>query len=316
MLAWLALLWLAACGDDGAAVGADPAPPPPVEDPADPPSPEAPAPAAPAGPSCEERLGTSNRAIAEATPETSACRWDGDCALVDTTTGCAAACPVAMSREAGPAVGEAVRRQDEGPCDGFVEAGCERPERQCSPMRAICRDDVCASVPAPPDETLQERWSVGRPYPPGNSPRLTEAPPRPPADARLEADARRLFEAIKHDDPSLAEGFFMPRDGFVVMKGIEDSGAYWDRLFRTYQQDVHALHESLADLDRAEFERFELVRRGGWVTVREEGNRLPYWASRHCWLYYRVGEEVRRFEVRVLITWDERWYLAHLNEFH
>ncbi len=83
----------------------------------------------------------------------------------------------------------------------------------------------------------------------------------------------------------------------------------------TYLQDIHDRHENTPDLDRAEFVRLDLRRRGGWVAVREEGNRLPYWASRHAGIIYRVGEEERRMEVRVLITWGERWYVAHLSEF-
>ena len=81
-------------------------------------------------------------------------------------------------------------------------------------------------------------------------------------------------------------------------------------------EDIHELHQSLPNLDRATYERLELVRRGGWVTVGEEGNRLPYWVSRHSLLHYRVDGRPRSFEVRVLITWDDHWYVTHLNEFH
>jgi hypothetical protein len=29
-----------------------------------------------------------------------------------------------------------------------------------------------------------------------------------------------------------------------------------------------------------------------------------------------VDGQPRQFEVRVLITWDDHWYVIHLNEFH
>jgi hypothetical protein len=109
--------------------------------------------------------------------------------------------------------------------------------------------------------------------------------------------------------------FFFPREAFLVLKGIEDAGGYHDRLLARYVEDIHALHASTPDLDRAEFLRLELARRGGWVGVSEEANRLPYWASRHSSIVFRVGEEERRLEVRVLITWGERWYITHLSEF-
>jgi hypothetical protein len=142
-----------------------------------------------------------------------------------------------------------------------------------------------------------------------------EPPPRPPL-GDFEARARLLFEAIVQDAPERAREVFFPRDAFLQVKAMQNPGRYYDRLRARFEQDVHALHRSLPELSRAQYERFELAQRGGWVTPGEEGNHLPYWASRHSFLYYRVGQELRRIEVRVLITWQERWYLIHLSEFH
>jgi hypothetical protein len=33
-------------------------------------------------------------------------------------------------------------------------------------------------------------------------------------------------------------------------------------------------------------------------------------------LRYRVGDARRQIEVRVLFTWQDRWYVIHLSEFH
>lgn len=153
------------------------------------------------------------------------------------------------------------------------------------------------------------------PIPEHNRAELAEAPPRPPvgdADAR----ARRCFDAIVRDEPALATDFFLPKEAFRAIKGIADPDALWDRIFRAYEGDVHELHAVLgADASRAEFVRLEPSRRRAWVRVREESNRLPYWAQRHSWIVYRVGDEERRFEVRTMIAWDDRWYVTHLSEF-
>lgn len=151
--------------------------------------------------------------------------------------------------------------------------------------------------------------------PPGNRADLTTPPPRPgPGD--VEARARRLFQAIVTNQPSLAHDFFLSREAFRLIKGIADPDTLWDRLFRVYENDIRELHTQLgADAARAEFVRFELSRRRGWVRVREETNRLPYWAQRHNWLVYRVGNEERRIEVRTMIAWNEQWFITHLNEF-
>jgi hypothetical protein len=148
-----------------------------------------------------------------------------------------------------------------------------------------------------------------------NRANLREPPPLPgPGD--LEERARVLFQAIVADDPSPARDFFLSREAFRAVKGIADPDTLWDRIFRAYEEDIHELHAQLgADAAEAEFVRFELSRRRGWVVVREESNRLPYWAQRHSWLVYRVRGEERRFEVRTMIAWDDRWYITHLNEF-
>lgn len=137
-----------------------------------------------------------------------------------------------------------------------------------------------------------------------------EPPPRPPMGDAAER-ARRLFEAIQRDEPEHAADFFFPQAPFRVLKGIADPDRYWRVLWRHYGRDIHALHEELPE--GAVFDRFVMTRRGGWVERRQEANALPYWASRHDWVYYRVGERERRFEIRTLINWGQRWFITHLS---
>jgi hypothetical protein len=147
-----------------------------------------------------------------------------------------------------------------------------------------------------------------------NRANLKEPPPRPPASDASEK-AERLFDAILADAPERAEDVFFPRAAFLLVKDIPDPAKYYDRLKRRFEQDVHALHASLGDPASAQFERFELANRGGFVGVHEEGNRLPYWAARHSFIHFRLRGRAQRLEVRVLITWDDHWYVIHLNEF-
>lgn len=153
------------------------------------------------------------------------------------------------------------------------------------------------------------------PIPEHNRATLREAPPRPPVGDAAEK-ARRLFEAIRRDDPDSVLDFFLPRDAFRLIKAIANPDRRHEVLVRAYVEDIHELHASLRGLDRAQYSRFNLVRRGGWVPVGEEGNRLPYWVSRHSTMEYTVDGRTVSFEVRVLITWDDHWYVTHLNEFH
>jgi len=147
------------------------------------------------------------------------------------------------------------------------------------------------------------------------SPLAAQAPARP-ALGDLEPRLKLLFDAIVHDEPARAVDVFFPRDAFLQVKAMQNPGRYYDRLRARFEQDIHALHGSLGDLSQAQYERVELSRRGGLVQPGEEGNKLAYWASRHSYLVYRVGKQRKKLELRVLITWQERWYVIHLSEFH
>jgi hypothetical protein len=164
--------------------------------------------------------------------------------------------------------------------------------------------------------TVNSLAAQAPPVPAHNRADLREPPPRPPADDRLTQLGQTLFAAVAHDDPARADAIFFPREAFLRVKAISDPGRYWDRLHARFAQDIHALHHQLIDPEHAQYDHLDLSARGGFVRSGEEGNHLPYWASRHSWLYYRERSLVKRMEVRVLITWDDRWYVIHLSEFH
>jgi hypothetical protein len=150
------------------------------------------------------------------------------------------------------------------------------------------------------------------PVPAGNRRNLTEAPPRP-GMGDTEDRARVLFAAILADDPARAMDLFMPREIFAAIKGISDPDGLHARIVRMYENDIHTLHGTVpAD---AEFVRFEFSGRRSWVVLREETNRLPYWAQRHNHIVYRSGGQEHTILVRTMIAWDERWYITHLSDF-
>ncbi len=148
--------------------------------------------------------------------------------------------------------------------------------------------------------------------PESNRPDLEEAPRRP-GPGNVDEKARALFEAIKADDVEAGKVFFMSREIFRAIKGVADPDRFYDRMLRLWERDIHALHEQIPA--EAEYVRFEFSRRRGWVEVRQESNRLPYWAQRHNHIVYRVGDEERRFEVRTMNAWGDEWLITHLSEF-
>lgn len=148
----------------------------------------------------------------------------------------------------------------------------------------------------------------------------------PPADPKnkqkpvsdepeLQARAKALFEAIVRDDPASAEPLWFPREPFLVLKDIKDPGKYWDQLHRTYAKDVHALHEKRSSWDGARFVRFELGSTPKWVAPGEEGNSIGYFRSFRGKLVFAQNGKEEDLEVRVMITWQGRWFITHLSKF-
>jgi hypothetical protein len=149
---------------------------------------------------------------------------------------------------------------------------------------------------------------------------LTAPPPRPGLGDLPTRMENLLLRACVPDDPAPARELFLPRDAFRLIKAITEPDALYDRLVRAYDEDIHELHERLreetgGELASVSFVRFRFTGRRGWVRLREEANRLPYWAQRHSWIDYRAGGRDRSIEVRTMIAWGDRWFITHLNEF-
>lgn len=153
-----------------------------------------------------------------------------------------------------------------------------------------------------------------------NQASLTAPPPRPALGDVSERMRRLLMESCVPDQPAASQELFLPREAFRLIKAISEPDALYDRLIAAYDGDIHELHsrlqeESGGDLSQVAFVGFRFTGRRGWVRLREETNRLPYWAQRHSWIDYTVGGRPRQIEVRTMIAWGDRWFITHLNEF-
>ena len=259
-----------------------------------------------AGSPCEQRLATARRDIEAVVSAHRPCRFNHDCVAVAATTGCEAPCPVVVAASGVAPLRAALEAIDGDTCRAFEANGCDRREAECARATPRCAAGSCAIDDG--DAPLIEIE-----IPPENARTLTAAPPRPPvgdADER----ARRLLDAIVHNDPVRAADFFFPLEAFVKVKAMGAAVTYWQRLMDRYAVDIHGLHSAVpAD---AAFDHLEIVRRGGFVLPGEEGNHLPYHAARHNRLHFTSAAGAGSIEVRVLITWGDRWYITHLSEFH
>ncbi len=129
----------------------------------------------------------------------------------------------------------------------------------------------------------------------------------------LTSQARHLFEAIQADDPGKADDFFFPRAPFIPLKDVGNPGHYWDYLHRAYVKDIHDLHQRHQQtLKDGEFLSFELGSTPGWVKPGEEANKIGYFRTFTSHLRYRAAGALHSIDVKVIISWDHRWYITHL----
>lgn len=168
----------------------------------------------------------------------------------------------------------------------------------------------------PTPSTTSAAEDAGAPPPPKEPPHDPANKAKPPIDSEeLQARARSLFEAIVHNNPALAEDMWFPRDPFLILKDIKDPGKYWDQLHRTYAKDIEKLHRKRKSWEGAEFEKFEPGSPPKWVKPGDEGNKIGYFRTVKGNLVYRMEGKTQKIEVRVMISWQSRWFITHLSKF-
>jgi hypothetical protein len=145
-----------------------------------------------------------------------------------------------------------------------------------------------------------------------NDPHL-KSPPPPPAAGRAAERAGLLVKAIRENKPELATPFFFPREAFRRVKAIKSPDRYFRRLLELYRGDVLELRRGLAHPDRVELVGFRLSRRVHWTPRGSETNALPYWDAYGSEVIVRDGGRTRALRVRVMITWNDEWYVTHLT---
>jgi hypothetical protein len=212
-------------------------------------------------------------------------------------------------------LGEVARREDSGPVGGHPWPW---PEAQVAPqgarkptvrLRGALRCTLAFATLAPSacskrsgDATVVE----------GDASISNQVPPLANL-SDLNQRAGNLFEAVAKDDPSLGESFWFPKPPFLDLKDPPNPGAYWEKLHRAYENDIHAIHGLRHDWDDASFDRFELGSDPRWINPGDEHNRIGYYRSLGGRIVYRVGQQEASFVVDVIITWQGRWYVTHLR---
>lgn len=132
-----------------------------------------------------------------------------------------------------------------------------------------------------------------------------------PDVSSAEQGAARLLDAIQTKDSSKAADFFFPKEAFDLVKDLPKPERYHRKLVKWYEEDIVKEHPRF----RAGDWRFESVELGRcrWKAVGAEQNKAAYWSCSRNFVTAVSGTKKRRFEIRVLINWGDRWYVTHLG---
>ncbi|MEZ4293839.1 MAG: hypothetical protein R3B70_02600 [Polyangiaceae bacterium] len=185
-----------------------------------------------------------------------------------------------------------------------------------APPASTSADSASAPEPAPSaSASATDTADAGTPPPkePDYDPKNKA---KPPVDSEeLQARARGLFDAVVQNNAALGEPLWFPREPFLILKDIKDPGKYWDQLHRAFVKDVEKLHKKRKSWEGTEFVKFEPGSPPKWVKPGDEGNKIGYYRTVKGNLVYSFEGKNHKLEVRVMISWQNRWYITHLGKF-
>ena len=138
----------------------------------------------------------------------------------------------------------------------------------------------------------------------------------PPLESdELTTRAKKLFDAIVHDDPALGESFWFPKEPFIPLKDVKGPDKYWNNLHATYARDIHALHRKRKSWEGATFVGFKMGSTPKWVPPGDEANKIGYYRSFRGKLTYRIDDKNSTIDVHTIISWQGEWFITHLSKF-
>ncbi len=138
----------------------------------------------------------------------------------------------------------------------------------------------------------------------------------PPLESEeLTLRAKKLLDAIVHDDPAIGESFWFPKEPFIPLKDVKGPDKYWNNLHATYERDIHALHRKRKSWEGATFVSFKMGSTPKWVPPGDEANKIGYYRSFRGKLTYRIDEKNTTIEVHTIISWQGEWFITHLSKF-
>jgi hypothetical protein len=132
-----------------------------------------------------------------------------------------------------------------------------------------------------------------------------------PSVVSAEQSVALLLDAIQSGEPEKAAPFFFPKDAFNIVKDSSNPERYHSKLAKWYGEDILKEHLRFSS-KKWTFSKFE-IGRCKWKDIGTEGNKVAYWSCVGNFVSAVADGQTRRFEIRVLINWGDKWYVTHLG---
>jgi hypothetical protein len=155
-----------------------------------------------------------------------------------------------------------------------------------------------------------------------------DAGPSPDVDAGLAAEdalpssiapdladrSKHLVEAIAHDDPTLAQDFVFPRDGYAASHDRSDASSLWDKkVLALFAHDVHTLHKKMKNSSHAGFLSFDLGHEVQQITPKPKDFNRPLWRVKHSKITVSIDGKTDRIDITEMMGWRGAWYVTRLR---
>lgn len=131
----------------------------------------------------------------------------------------------------------------------------------------------------------------------------------------LDAFVSKVCSELVTPSNNKIENLFFPRDPFIQLKDIPQSGKYFDKLVEEFRGDWQQARTTVNEASKGW--QCGAVKKGycKWKPVGSEYNKIPYWSC------YRSNVTVtdnkgkkETVPLKVIINWGRDWFITHMGK--
>ncbi|MBN2803666.1 MAG: tetratricopeptide repeat protein [Deltaproteobacteria bacterium] len=136
----------------------------------------------------------------------------------------------------------------------------------------------------------------------------------PPSFDTLNEKIKILANNFNTDPATAANDLFFPKEPFLILKDSKNPAKYYRQLLKWYNEDIKNESKNFK-ANEWEFVKFE-PGSCKWKAPGTEFNKIGYYSCVKNSVTLKNKDEIKKFEINVLINWGNNWYITHLGKIH